>query len=49
VLEHEQAQIGPELLVEEVLDLECAAGVGRIGGIQGRIRITALEGVDDQS
>jgi hypothetical protein len=48
VLQHQQTQIRPELLIEEVLDLERPPGVGRVGGIQGRTRIPALEGVDDE-
>src|SRR6059036_1635880 len=37
----------PELLVEEVLELERAAARGLVARVEGRLRIRALEGRDD--
>ena len=48
VLEREEAQVRPELLVEEVLDLQCAAPVDRIVGIERRFRIAPFELADDE-
>src|SRR6185436_16706093 len=48
LVEGEQAEIWAELLVEEVLQLEGAAQLRGIGGIEGRLREALLERGDDR-
>jgi hypothetical protein len=48
LMERQSAGVGPEFLVEELLELERPAALLEVGRIQRRLRAALLQGGDDR-